>query len=521
MYDYIMQQFVADELLFYLRKSRTDDPLLTVEELLARHEARLDEWVERNATGGPVPEENRYREVVSGETIASRERIQELLRRVESPKIKAIVIVEPSRLSRGDLEDIGYLVKIFRYTNTKVITLDRGIYDLNNDRDREDFERELQRGTGYLEYTKKIMKAGTLQSIKDGCYVRPEPPYGYKKISFKEGRRDIHTLEPLPEEAEVVKRIFEMYSQGLGGTTIANTLNREHIPAPKGTKWKRDSLPRMLSNVHYIGKVKHGMRKEVRKIVDGEVVVSRPISDDYIIAEGRHPAIIDMELWEKVQNIRGNIPRNKNANNLFNPLAGLVYCSKCGTAVTGRRYQKSAPRYLCPDQANCGNSSATMDELIAEVVKVLESAVEDFQVHIEKGQDDGVERHRQTVARLEKKLADLQALELRQWDEKLKGTIPPQIFETLNNQTRAEIEEIAHELYELRNASPEAVDWKARVATFKDAILALQDPDAPVREKNKLLRACIKRIEFSREPKNGNPRWGKPNPMELHFELNI
>ena len=61
MYGYITEKFLADELLFYLRKSRTDDPLMTVAEVLERHEQQLDEWVERNVEDGPVKEENRYR----------------------------------------------------------------------------------------------------------------------------------------------------------------------------------------------------------------------------------------------------------------------------------------------------------------------------------------------------------------------------------------------------------------------------------------------------------------------------
>ena len=96
-----------DGIILYLRKSRTDDPILSVEEVLAKHEQMLDEWVERNLPGlGRVPEENRYREVVSGETLDSRPKVQEVLRRIESPRIKAVLIVEPQRLSRGDLEDI-------------------------------------------------------------------------------------------------------------------------------------------------------------------------------------------------------------------------------------------------------------------------------------------------------------------------------------------------------------------------------------------------------------------------------
>ena len=98
-----------DEILILLRKSRTDDPLLTVAEVLAKHEQMLDDWVERNLPGlGRVPEQNRHRELVSGgEALDTRPEVMALLRKAESPKYKAVLIVEPQRLTRGDLEDIG------------------------------------------------------------------------------------------------------------------------------------------------------------------------------------------------------------------------------------------------------------------------------------------------------------------------------------------------------------------------------------------------------------------------------
>ena len=71
--------FTPEEVLDYLRKSQSDDPLLTVEEVLAKHEAILDEWAEKNL-GGKVPEENKYREVVSGETIDDRPEMLKLLK---------------------------------------------------------------------------------------------------------------------------------------------------------------------------------------------------------------------------------------------------------------------------------------------------------------------------------------------------------------------------------------------------------------------------------------------------------
>ena len=59
--------------LLYLRKSRQDDPTETVEEVLAKHEAQLQEWAEREL-GARIPEENIYREIVSGESIDARDK---------------------------------------------------------------------------------------------------------------------------------------------------------------------------------------------------------------------------------------------------------------------------------------------------------------------------------------------------------------------------------------------------------------------------------------------------------------
>ena len=117
-------QFSPEETLIYLRKSRSDDPLMTVEEVLSTHEKMLDDWAE-TTLGGVVPEENKYREVVSGETLKDRPEILRLLHEIENPKIKAVAVVEPQRLTRGDLEDIGRMMKLLKHTHTLVATPQR------------------------------------------------------------------------------------------------------------------------------------------------------------------------------------------------------------------------------------------------------------------------------------------------------------------------------------------------------------------------------------------------------------
>lgn len=525
---YILPQLRGIEILKYLRKSQADDPLLTVEEILAKHEQMIDDWIEsRLPDAGRVPDDNIFREVVSGETIKDRPALKELLRLVESPKIKAVIVTEPSRLTRGDLEDIGYLVKILRYTKTIVITLDF-VYDLSDAGDRDRFERELMRGNEYLEYTKKIRWNGRVASVKSGNFIGNTAPYGYRKIAIKEGKRTCHTLEPHPEQAPVVKRIFELYASGLGATKIAEQLDAEHAPPPSGSKWSPDSIPGMLKNVHYLGKVKWNERQAVRSVEDGQVKVSRPRAEEYLVFEGKHPAIIDQDLWDKVQAIKGSHPRNPNAKNLTNPFAGLLWC-ECGRAMVGRRYndthgrERCAPRVLCGDRRRCGNASAKMDDIMAEVIATLRSAVDDFEERIEAGTDDSAEVHRQMVERMEKRLEELRKLEVQQWAEKMKNKMPEHVFRALNDPTVAEIEEVEHDLCEARNAVPEPIDLQDKIVTFEAAIEALLDPEAPVKEKNQLLKKCIERITYSREKYTevGTPKGMTETPIRLHFKLRV
>jgi hypothetical protein len=161
--------FAPDEIIEYLRKSQSDDPDLTVEEVLAKHETILDEFAVKNF-GGSVPPENKFKEVESGETIEGRPEFQKVLRLIESPKYRAVFVLEVQRLSRGDLEQAGRLMNLLRFSNTMVITPSR-FYDLRDEHDRESFERELKRGNEYLEYYKKIQKRGREASDRAGNFI--------------------------------------------------------------------------------------------------------------------------------------------------------------------------------------------------------------------------------------------------------------------------------------------------------------------------------------------------------------
>jgi hypothetical protein len=504
-----MPKLTPEEILDYLRKSQSDDPLLTVEEVLSKHEAILDDWAEKHL-GGKVPEENKYREVVSGETLKDRPEIQKVLRRIESPKIKAVKVVEPQRLTRGDLEDIGRLMKLLKHTNTLVITPTH-IYDLRDEYDWDAFERELKRGNDYLEYYKKIQASGRLLSVSQGNYLGTYAPYGFKKITVMDGKRKCPTLEEDPETADVVRMIFNMYvNKDMGCQRICNYLDSMKIKPPKGEHWSSAAMQDMLENIHYIGKVRWNFRKTVTIVEDGEIIKTRPTAKigEYLIYEGRHEGIIPEELFNAAQAKRGKIPRTKAKAKVRNPLAGLVWC-RCGRAMSLRTYknkdgsERNPPRLLCDDQAHCKTGSVLFDEMIDRVCQILEQCIEDFEIRVNENTGDSAKLHAKLIKNLEKKMQDLQAKELSQWeaqsDPDPAKRMPPHIFQQLNAKLLKEKEEVQQALCKAYESMPEPVDYEEKVAMFSDALAALRNPEIDAQEKNRLLKLCIDRIDYSRE----------------------
>lgn len=546
--------FTPKETLDYLRKSQSDDPNLTVEEVLANHERILDEWSVKNL-GGKTPEENKFREVVSGESLSERKEMQRLLRLIESPKIKAVKIVEPQRLTRGDAEQMGKIMKLFKYSSTLIITPYR-VYDLRDQTDWDVFEMELRRGNDYLNYYKNIQRRGRLLSVASGNYLGSVAPYGYDKDTVKDGKRKCPTLKENPDQADVVRTIFDMYvNQDVGINLICKHLDGLHIKPPKGKYWSPETVRDMLSNVHYKGSVKWNWRKEVTIVDNGEIVKIRPKAKigEYLVYDGRHPAIVSEELFNAAQEKIGRNHRAKSTTKVRNPLAGLVYCH-CGRAMTLRMHKKkdgterSAPRLLCDGQVHCGTGSCLYDDMIDRVVTVLEQCIEDFEIRLTNDTGDSVKLHTKLIKNLENKLKDLEKKELAQWEQQShpdpEQRMPPHIFKALNEKLLKEKEEINDALCKAYESMPEPVDYEEKLARFKDALEALKNPEVDAQAKNTLLKQCIERIEYKREkpqrikskqetyydkerkktrytsPLNVGANWTNP-PIELDVKLKV
>ena len=490
-----MPSFKPYEIIKYLRKSRADDPSFSVEEVLEKHEAILREWEERNLDGN-IPEENTYREVVSGETIAGRPEMQKVLKQIESPKIKAILVVEVQRLSRGDLEDCGRLMKLLRYTHTMVITPQK-IYDLEDEYDRDAFERELKRGNEYLEYTKKILKRGVQASVQEGNFLGSTDPYGYRKIRVAIGKKKCPTLEIIEDEAKVVRMIFDWYAnEGVGSTIICDRLNSMGIRPRIAKEWQKSTITKMIDNELYIGKIRQGIRTSVHSVVDQEIIKKNKYNSTYELHDGKHDPIVDQELFYRAKNRKGSLTKHKPGTELRNPFASILRC-KCG-GYMDIKFHRDQWRYVCSNQRNCHNASVLYSDLVPEIIKYLKESIDNFNMILSSVDDHAYEKHKEYIELLERQLEEAENREISLWETYSEQGMPRNIFEKLRSKYEKEKESIRVALVNAYNEMPEKPDYEEVMFSMHEAIDLLKDEDATPDMINKLLKVIIEKMVFSR-----------------------
>ena len=287
---------VLGEYAIYLRKSRTD---MEAEakgegETLVRHEKiLLDLAKQKGIKIGKI-----YREIVSGETIEARPEVQKLLADVKKSIWKGILVVEVERLARGDTEDQGTVAKAFKISNTKIITPMK-TYDPNDEFDEEYFEFGLFMSRREYKTINRRLQRGRVSSVNEGKYVGSVAPYGYERVKIKGDKG--YTLRK-NSEANTVKVIYDLYAyEDLSLQEVVRRINKMGLKPRKSDEWTVASVKDILANPVYIGKVKWNARKEVRIYKNEKLIKTRPRSNNYIIKDGLHKAIVDDKTWKIVE----------------------------------------------------------------------------------------------------------------------------------------------------------------------------------------------------------------------------
>lgn len=337
----------------YLRKSRMEEGLDT-DEVLARHQKALLDYAKEH--GIHIIET--YPEVVSGESLYARPQMLRLLQDVEDGRYGCVLCMDLDRLSRGRMKDQGIILDAFKDSDTLIVTPEK-VYNLADEIDEEYAELKTFMSRREYKIINKRLRRGLQQSIEDGCYVA-NAPYGYKKLSVD--RRP--TLEIYEPEAKFVRMMFQLYVQGYGCVSIARHINALGARPHRSAEFSRSSVAKILRNPTYVGKIVWNQKKHIKKGVKGStknITIYQP-KGKWTITDGRHPPIIDKELFDQAQAIleKRYIPA-KNDGTIKSPLAGLVKCANCGANMQ-RLVMKGEPYLLCTRPGCCSSTRLVLVE---------------------------------------------------------------------------------------------------------------------------------------------------------------
>ena len=202
--------------------------------------------------------------------------------------------------------------------------------------------------------------------MERGEFITCTAPLGYRLVGGK-------NLEIVPEEAETVHWIFDIYLKGHSANWITSELNRRRIPAPCGEgTWHYQAILRILSNEKYIGdslcQKTYTMDSFpfVRKYNHGE--------RDQYYTEQTHPAIVSKEVFQKAQELcRRRAKREVQPEDKY-PLAMKIVCGKCGSSFTRRITMSGRISWVCRKHddraADCPVGRIPESEIYAAFVRM-------------------------------------------------------------------------------------------------------------------------------------------------------
>ena len=505
----------------YLRKSRVDIELEQYENVdtLDRHEELLMKYAkDHNLSVGHI-----YKEIVSGESIAERPVMQEVIEDVENKEWKGIISVEVERLARGDTADQGVVANTFKYSHTKILTPLK-IYDPDDEFDEEYFEFNLFMSRREYKVINRRLQRGRLISVNEGKYLGNTPPIGYRRIKLDNAKG--YSLEPDLEEMETVKQIFNLYAyDGLSIGEIAIKLDMIGIKPRKSEYWSTSTIKDILNNPVYIGKIRWNARKQEVSTQDGKRIKSRPRNPNVLLVDGLHKPIIDEETWNIVQSKRSmNEPPVPHNNVVKSPLAGIVYCAKCGKPMQRRPYTlKQKEATLICNNPRCDNISSKLyivEDKIIQALKIwLENYILDYEELISKHKSivgitakeqlDGLE------SRLDKEMSKLNKI----YDYLEDGTYDKQEFMERLSVAKSKIKELEDKItpLQIKVEQEEKVNKEQTLVIPKlQNVLDIYDRLESNEEKNKLLKSIIEKVTYLKTEKSIK-KSSDPTNFEIHI----
>ena len=323
----------------------------------------------------------------SGYTFEQREFYQIMRRKLLSGEHRILIVKDFSRFSRRNSKGLVELEDL-RDSGVRIIAIGDGIdYPTCDDWVQIQF-RFLINEMPVTDASKKVKSViqNRQQEGKWLCAV----PYGYRLISGKNP-----TIKIEEECAEVVRKIFQMYSEGNGYRKIANYLTESNIPTPRmheeqrriaeseevrqraKSTWSIVSVSEILCNDFYIGTFRQAKYKR-RKINGADLKTDE---SEHIVFENHHEPIVDYRLFSTVQKQleSRSVGHYRGVKKYDNVYSGFIFCGDCGAPMFSISNPKREPAYTCGSYHRRGlqgctshhTKCAVLDEALKAYIRMV------------------------------------------------------------------------------------------------------------------------------------------------------
>lgn len=406
---------------------------------------------------------------------------------LSSPKeIDGVFVIDFDRLTRNEQE--GFLIKNY------FIQYEIELFDLSGRIVLTDETQELLVGIKILlsSFERKKIKVRVKRGLERSALMGrfgggPVKPYGYTT-----GAEKILVIEP--EEAKVVKMIYDLSLKGMGAKRIANLLNEKGIPTKRST-----------SKTGYL-KVR-GKNKTTFKWRDAVVynILTNPLYKgerqykDRII---QSPIIIEPEMFEAVQILLKKKNSFKDTTNkYFYLLKGLLFCARCGGRLYGRKREDlSDNQYVCTSQRYlkefCGNRGVNIDNLNKWIWNSVMTLPDDFiKAMRAKNSDQQMKNRNKSIKMFQDELETLNeegAVLIKQFGTKQNNRFAKKRLEEIE----LEVQKIEKTIEKLQIENIQTDKELAVVNFLKDKIKPYKTKDVSDLDKQEILRAIIDKISI-------------------------
>ncbi len=436
-------------------------------------------------------------EGLSGTSLEKRDAFNRMIFEAKRGNIDLILTKEVSRFSRN-VRDIMQIVEELR-------DIDVYVWFLSDDINTEKIEDrgKLTHMANIAEQesirTSNRVKWGHQQRMQMGVVFGRKEMYGYNIVKDE---YDIQHFEIIPEEAKVVKNIFEWFASGEGTHRIARRLEQQGVTTKRYKNgWSNTVILRILRNEKYVG-----------DLVQGKTYTPHPLKHKKKYNRGgsklftitdHHPesAIISRELWDKVQTILAEKApseeiKAKHSNRYWT--SGKVYCGLCGQRyVSYHKKQKNVPyrAWVCFENHQRGTyKQITLDTGETVTVgcnarrvndRVLKTAVHDIVAdYLIPNKDAILAELKRDIEELSKpkdstaKIAELEKAVAKKQDELTKltlgwasGAVPENAYQSTIGVINADYEKLRQELKEAQDSTSN----DAEIRIYEDYIKQLQE----------------------------------------------